>query len=124
MTLLKAQGRGEGEGEGQDSCFSFGKSKLPKGFVSHCTEFLAVFHSQCLSAGIRLEAEWRNRVQLLVLLQGAGRCCIPERAGAEPLRTLLFIERKKHKHRRQDSELSDIERPLAHPSISITKKPL
>lgn len=34
MMLLKAQGRGEGEGEGEgeDSCFSFGKSKLPKGF--------------------------------------------------------------------------------------------
>lgn len=35
----------------------FGKSKLPKAFVSHCTEFLAIFHSQCLSAGTKLEAE-------------------------------------------------------------------
>lgn len=70
------------------------KSSFQKAFVSHCMEFLAVFHSQCLSVGIRLEAEQRNRVQFLVLLQGAGRCCVPERAGAELLKTLLFIQRK------------------------------
>jgi hypothetical protein len=41
--------------------YIFGKSKLPKGLFSHCIEFLAVFHSQCLSGGTRLEDEEKEK---------------------------------------------------------------
>ena len=53
------------------------KASFQKAFVSHCMEFLAVFHSQCLSAGTRPGAKQeepskRNRVQHLVLLRRQG----------------------------------------------------
>lgn len=37
------------------------KASFQKAFVSHCMEFLAVFHSQCLSAGTRLEAKQKKQ---------------------------------------------------------------
>lgn len=77
MMLRKAWGQGEGEG----SCFYFSKSKLQKAFVSHCMEFLAVFHSQCLSAGTRLESEQEKQEYNLW-------------DGAETQKMLLFIQRE------------------------------
>lgn len=112
MTLEKAQGRGEGEG----SCFYFGKSKLPKAFVSHCMEFLAVFHSQCLSSGTRLEAEQEKQsttsgtapCHWAVLWPRQGRGRNPEDA------TVPTEKGQWHKHGRQTLELPKILEVLWH----------
>lgn len=57
------------------------KANFQKAFVSHCMEFLAVFHSQCLSAGTRLESEQEKQEYNLW-------------DGAETQKMLLFVRRE------------------------------
>lgn len=64
------------------------KASFQKAFVSHCMEFLAVFHSQCLSAGTRPGAEQEEQGTTSGTAEKAGgsAVCNPHRDGAETRR--------------------------------------
>lgn len=100
------------------------KASFQKAFVPPCMQFLAVFHSQCLSAGTRLKAEQEKEYNFRYCNKALGNARTSTGMGQKPWRcSRSYTERLMTQAPETGLwDAKEIGSPLAFPSTSKTNE--